>query len=52
MAATARSGITNAMFRLYGLAATAPTAKRRESPGRMGVMTRPVSQKIITKRIR
>jgi len=33
-------------------AASAPTANSRESPGRMGVTTRPVSQKIIRKRIR
>ncbi len=29
------------------VAARAPTAKRRESPGKKGMMTRPVSQKII-----
>jgi hypothetical protein len=29
------------------LAARAPVAKRRESPGKKGVTTRPVSQKIM-----
>jgi hypothetical protein len=32
-------------------AAMAPATKRRESPGRIGVTTSPVSQKMIAKRI-
>ena len=35
-----------------GKEATAPTAKSIESPGKIGVTTRPVSQNTITKRIR
>ena len=31
-------------------APSAPVAKRRESPGRKGVTTRPVSQKMMAKR--
>jgi hypothetical protein len=30
----------------------APATKRREAPGRYGITTSPVSQKLITKRIR
>ena len=33
------------------MAASEPTAKSRESPGRKGVTTRPVSQKTMTNRI-
>jgi hypothetical protein len=33
------------------VAAIVPAAKRSESPGRNGVTTRPVSQKMIRKRI-
>jgi hypothetical protein len=35
-----------------GFAIMAPAANKRESPGKMGVTTRPVSAKIIRKRIR
>jgi hypothetical protein len=36
-------------FKLLGRAAKVPMAKRSESPGRNGVTTKPVSQKMIAK---
>jgi hypothetical protein len=35
-----------------GIAATVPAAKSRESPGRKGVTTRPVSQKMMRNKMK
>ena len=46
MAAHISSGMMNSM-RMSPWADSAPTAKSSESPGRNGITTRPVSQKMI-----
>jgi hypothetical protein len=51
MAATESNRRIRGRLRPFGTAQRAPMAKRSESPGRIGVTTSPVSQKMMRKRI-
>ena len=48
---TSSSAVVPSWIGELGWAVTAPTAKRSESPGRMGATTSPVSAKMIRKRV-